>query len=56
MNIQKRIRIKEFCELIGRTRATFDRWRKSGKIPKPDGHDPYPYWLETNVKNYIEQN
>lgn len=56
MTIQRRIRVMEFCQLIGRTRSTFDRWRKNGKIPKPDGYDPYPYWLETNVKNYIEQN
>ncbi|MDO4441365.1 MAG: transcriptional regulator [Moraxella sp.] len=54
MNIQKRIRIKEFCQLLGRKRSTFDRWRKNGKIPKQDGNDPYPYWLEYNVKKFIE--
>ena len=52
--IQRRIRITEFCELLNRKRSTFDRWRKSGKIPEPDGHDPYPYWLENNVKQFVE--
>lgn len=52
--IQRRVRTTEFCKLIGRTRSTFDRWRKDGKIPKPDGRDPYPYWLENNVKNFVE--
>lgn len=55
MNIQRRIRITEFCRLIGRSRSTFDRWRIRGKIPRPDGNDPYPFWLENNVKNFIEQ-
>ncbi|MGP1571850.1 MAG: helix-turn-helix transcriptional regulator [Moraxella sp.] len=55
MTIQRRIRIKEFCKLIGRTRSTFDRWRNSGKIPKEDGRDPYPYWLEDNVAKFVEQ-
>ncbi|WP_375714461.1 helix-turn-helix transcriptional regulator [Moraxella marmotae] len=54
--IQRRIRIIEFCHLLGKHRSTFDRWRKAGKIPKADGHDPYPYWLENNVKQFIEQN
>lgn len=54
MSLQRRIRITEFCELLSRTRSTFDRWRKSGKIPPADGYDPYPYWLEENVKKFIE--
>lgn len=45
---------REFCTLLGKTRSTFDRWQKSGKIPKEDGHDPYPYWLENNVKTFVE--
>lgn len=52
--IQRRIRVKEFCALLGRTRSTFDRWRNSGRIPKEDGYDPRPYWLENNVKIFIE--
>ncbi|OBX51076.1 hypothetical protein [Moraxella nonliquefaciens] len=54
MIIQRRVRIGEFCTLLGKTRSTFDRWQKSGKIPKEDGHDPYPYWLENNVKTFVE--
>lgn len=54
MSIQRRVRINEFCALLGKTRSTFDRWQKSGKIPKEDGHDPYPYWLENNVKTFVE--
>lgn len=53
--IQRRVRIKEFCELIGRKRSTFDRWRKSGKIPEADGYDPYPFWLENKVAQFVEQ-
>lgn len=48
MIIQRRVRIGEFCTLLGKTRSTFDRWQKSGKI------DPYPYWLENNVKTFVE--
>lgn len=55
MTIEKRMRILEICKLLGRTRSTFDRWRNSGKIPKPDGFDPYPYWLESTVKQFVEQ-
>lgn len=54
MIIQRRVRIGEFCTLLGKTRSTFDRWQKSGKIPKEDGHDPYPYWLENDVKTFVE--
>lgn len=53
-HIQRRIRIKEFSTLVGRSRSTFDRWRKDGKIPKEDGKDPNPYWLENNVQKFIE--
>lgn len=50
---ERRVRIKEFYTRLGRTRSTFDRWRNAGKIPKPDGNDPLPYWLESTVVEYL---
>ncbi|WP_131669216.1 helix-turn-helix transcriptional regulator [Psychrobacter pygoscelis] len=50
---ERRVRIKEFSKRLGRSRATFDRWVKSGKIPKPDGRDPYPYWLLSSVNKIV---
>lgn len=50
---ERRVRIKEFSGRLGRSRATFDRWVKDGKIPKADGRDPYPYWLLSHVNKIV---
>ena len=38
-----------------RTRQTIWRWQRDGKLPVPDGHDPFgnPLWRDSTIDAFL---
>lgn len=48
------IRVAHFQALLGDlSHSAFYARLKLGRVPKPDGHDPRPYWRTETVREFL---
>lgn len=50
-----RLRIGNLMYLYQRSHQSIYDYIKIGTIPKPDGHDPKPFWLTSTIKPLFER-
>lgn len=49
------IRVAHFQALLGDlSHSAFYARLKLGRVPKPDGHDPRPYWKTSTVRDFLQ--
>ena len=53
MTMDRRIRVKEFCDLLGCGRTTLHRRIKAGEIKAPRKDGKMSYWLASYAKEVI---
>ena len=49
-----RVRIAEWLGMLGIKHATFYTRRWQEILPKPDGHDPRPFWNTETVRAFLD--
>ena len=48
----------QFADRINRHRQTVWRWERDGKLPPPDGHDPFgnSLWRDSTIDGLLTRN